>query len=130
MESIVGSSSTKPRHLPTTILVGRHAATGDTGSGNRLSVAAEVDVKLKNGWLAWKGPNHSARRSRLQTALVARHADRRHAGSDRILAGEEARATCGARVLRVLLGESDPFQADSIDIRRRIAHRPEAVPFS
>ncbi|MNV50942.1 hypothetical protein D3C71_1429730 [compost metagenome] len=68
-----------------------------------------------------------ARRGRLQTQRIARLAHGDHARTDRILAGDESRASCGTGLLRVVVGEAYALVADGIDVGRGVAHRPHPV---
>ncbi|MNR03955.1 hypothetical protein D3C85_1198780 [compost metagenome] len=74
-------------------------------------------------------PEHlgQARRGGLQAELVARLADRGHARTNRILAGDERRASGGAGGLPVVIGEADALHADAVDARRGVAHGAHAV---
>ena len=53
----------------------------------------------------------------------ARKSHLREAGADAVLAGEESRATGGARLLAVIVKEPDAFPRESVDVRRLVAHQ-------
>ena len=57
----------------------------------------------------------------------ARKADFGQAGADAVLAGEERRATGGARLLAVVVQEPEALLGDAVDVGRFIAHQPVAV---
>ena len=63
---------------------------------------------------------------RLQADGGAGHADLREAGADRILAGDEAGAACGAALLRVVVGEEAAFVGDPVDVGGPVAHHAVA----
>ena len=52
----------------------------------------------------------------LQADGGAGHADLGQAGADRVLAGDEAGAARGAALLAIIVGESDPFLRDAVDV--------------
>jgi hypothetical protein len=43
------------------------------------------------------------------------------------LTGDKRRTSCGAAVLRVIVGEEHAFLGDAVDVGRLEAHHPEAV---
>src|SRR5579863_4888180 len=62
----------------------------------------------------------------LQADRGARHADLGQPRADRVLAGYEARAAGGAALLGIIVGEGDPFDRDTIDVGRVVAHHAAA----
>ena len=64
---------------------------------------------------------------RLQPFLRAGQADLEHAGAEADLAGDEARATGGAALLAVPVGEQRAFLRDAVDVRRLVAHHALVV---
>ena len=63
----------------------------------------------------------------LPAFLRAGHADFGHARAHGHAAADEGRATGGAALLRVVVGEGDAFLGDAIDVRRLVAHHATAV---
>ncbi|MNE43646.1 hypothetical protein D3C80_1378330 [compost metagenome] len=57
----------------------------------------------------------------------AGHADGQQAGTERMLTKGESRATGGAGLLAVGVGEQSPFPGDAVDVRRLVAHHALVV---
>ena len=69
---------------------------------------------------------HQAADGGIQLAHAHRRAGVAHlgeSGADAMLAGQERRAACGARLLPVVVEELDAFAADAVDVRCRVAHQ-------
>ena len=64
---------------------------------------------------------------RLEPFLRAGQAYFEHAGTEADLAGNEARATSGAALLAVPVGEQRAFLRDAINVRRLVAHHALVV---
>ena len=64
---------------------------------------------------------------RAEADVGAGHADLGEAGADRVLAGDEGRASGGAALLAVIVGEGDAFVGDAVDVGRAVAHLSAAV---
>ena len=62
-----------------------------------------------------------------QADVGAGHADLGQAGAVRVLAGDERRATGGAALLAVVVGEPDALGGDAVDVGGAVAHQPVAV---
>ena len=60
--------------------------------------------------------------TRLQAFLRARQADLEVAGAESALAGDERRASRGAALLAVPVGEHRAFFGDAVDVGRLVAH--------
>src|SRR5262245_31797852 len=58
----------------------------------------------------------------LQAYGGAGHTDFGQARTDRILAGDKARASCGAALLGVVVSEGHPFLRHAVDVRGLVAH--------
>ncbi len=63
----------------------------------------------------------------LKSDRGAGHADFGQAGTNRILAGDEAGTASGAALLAVPVGERRAFFADAVDVGRLVAHHAHAV---
>ena len=63
----------------------------------------------------------------LQTDVHARDTDLAQAGAVDALAGDERRATGGAALLAIGVGEAHPLVGDPVDVRRPVTHQPVAV---
>ncbi len=57
----------------------------------------------------------------------ARQADLGEAGADGRLPGDERRATGGAALLAIPVGEQRAFLGDAVDVRRLVAHHAHVV---
>jgi hypothetical protein len=98
--------------------------------GGRQMLVAVAEMVLAEVAGAVAGLLHDfaqAGRSGLQAELVAGHADRRHSGANRVLAGDERRPAGRAGGLGIVVGEPDPFHAEAVDMRRGVAHGAHAV---
>ena len=65
--------------------------------------------------------------ARLQAFLRAGQTDLEHAGAKAGLAGDEARATGGAALLAIPVGEVRTFLGDAVNVRRLVAHHAVIV---
>ena len=63
----------------------------------------------------------------VQADVCARKTDLRQPSTDRRLPGDESRATGGAALLTIPVGEHRAFVADAVDVRRAVAHDPVVV---
>ena len=59
--------------------------------------------------------------------LGAGQADLAETGAEHALPGDERRASGGAALLGVVVGEDHAFPGDAIDVRRAVAHHPHRV---
>src|SRR5208283_646888 len=64
---------------------------------------------------------------RVQSDRGARHPDFRQPGADRVLPSDEARASRGAALLAVPIGEDRAFLGKAVDVGGLVAHHPVAV---
>ena len=78
-----------------------------------------VPLRLEQSRERWIFFLHALRR--------AGQADLCEAGADRRLAGDERRATRGAALLAVPVGEDRAFTANAIDVGRLVAHHAHVV---
>src|SRR5215468_8681837 len=81
-----------------------------------------VLAELAGGITEWLEHFSNGRVFLLQADGGAGHTDLGQARTDRILAGDEARASCGAALLGVVVGEGHPFLCHPVDVRGLVAH--------
>src|SRR5580693_4581738 len=63
----------------------------------------------------------------MQSDCGAGHADFGEASADRVLTGDEARASGRAALLAIPIGETRAFLRDAVDVGRLVAHHALAV---
>ncbi len=93
----------------------------------RVAVAEVVLAKLA-GDVALLLQQIGNRRRPVRNALRRTgHADGQQPGAEGLLTENERCTACGAALLRVRVGDQRAFLRDAIDVRRLVAHHPEAV---
>src|SRR5262249_30046454 len=85
-----------------------------------------VLAELAGGIAQWLEHFSNGRVFFLQADGRAGHADFGQARTDRILAGDKARASCGAALLGVVVGEGYPFLRHAVDVGGLVAHHAAA----
>src|SRR5271154_5573843 len=85
-----------------------------------------VFAELAGGVAQWLEQFGDSRVFLLQADGGAGHADLGQTRADRILASNEARASGGAALLGIVVGEGDPFIRDAVDVGCAVAHHAEA----
>jgi hypothetical protein len=92
-----------------------------------VAVTEVVLAELPSGVALRLEPRRDRRVLRLQAQRRPGQTHLGQAGAVRVLASDERRSSCGAALLRVIVGEQHPFGGDAVDVGGPVSHQPVAV---